>query len=130
MEQIYSFFPFLCSIITLLMSCLHILLIIGMPIGEYVLGGKNRVIPKEKRYINGIFACIFLVVGLFYLGKAGIISFYFSKSLSNGVMGVYTFFLAYAIIGNTFFTNSKKEKIVMIPLSIVGFICSLLTLIL
>lgn len=44
-------------------------------------------------------------------------------------MCVYTIFLGYAIIGNTFFTDSKKEKIVMIPASCIGFLCSLITLI-
>lgn len=36
-----------CSIITFFMAVLHILLVMGVPIGEYVLGGKNKIIPKE-----------------------------------------------------------------------------------
>lgn len=126
--QMYNLFSCVCSIITFFMCCLHVLLIFGVPIGEYVLGGKEKVIPLRKRWINGIFACVFCFLGIFYLGKAGIISFDFPNRLSNGVMIVYTLFLAYAILGNIFFTESKKEKIVMIPISVICFICSFLTL--
>lgn len=38
-----------CSIITFLMGVLHLLLSMGAPIGEYVLGGQNKVIPINKR---------------------------------------------------------------------------------
>lgn len=120
-------FSMICAIITFFMSILHILLLAGIPIGEYVLGGENKVIPLNKRWINLVFALVFLFLGLLYLGKAYNIPF-ISVILSKIIMIVYTLFLAYAIIGNTFFTKSKKEKIVMIPASIIGFACSFATL--
>lgn len=129
MKQMSIFFSFMCSIITLLMCCLHVLLLLGVPIGEYVLGGEDRVIPKKRRYINLISVCAFFFLGLFYLGKAEIISFRISNSFSNGIMIMYTLFLTFAIIGNIFFTKSRKEKIVMIPASVVGFVCSFFTLV-
>lgn len=112
------------------MSILHILLLIGMPIGEYVLGGQNKVIPLNKRWINLILAFVFLLLGLFYLGKAIYIPFKFSEVPSKIIMIVYSLFLAYATIGNAFFTKSRKEKIVMIPASITGLACSFATLLL
>lgn len=39
-----------CAILTFFMGVFHIILSMGLPIGEYVLGGKNKIIPKEKRY--------------------------------------------------------------------------------
>lgn len=125
-----KFFPLICAIITFFMSTLHILLLVGMPIGEYVLGGQNKVIPLNKRWINLVFALVFLFLGVFYLGKAAYIPFKLSVIPSKIVMIVYSLFLAYAIIGNTFFTKSKKEKVVMIPASIIGFACSFATLLL
>ena len=118
-----------CAIITFLMCILHILLIIGMPIGEYVLGGKNRVIPRHKRYINAILAVIFFLLGICYMEKAELIFLPISELALRIIMIIYTLFLAYAIVGNTFFTKSKKEKMVMIPASVFGFICSVMTLI-
>lgn len=120
-----------CTILTLFMGVLHIMLLIGLPIGEYVLGGKNKIIPKGKRYINVIFAFVFLFLGVFYIGKVvPIPTIQFSAIMSKIIMILYSLFLAYAIIGNTFFTKSKKEKIVMIPASVIGFICSFFTLLL
>lgn len=119
-----------CAILTLFMGVLHIMLLIGLPIGEYVLGGKNKIIPKGKRYINVIFAFVFLFLGVFYIGKVVPIPIQFSAIMSKIIMILYSLFLAYAIIGNTFFTKSKKEKIVMIPASVIGFICSFFTLLL
>lgn len=120
-----------CAILTLFMGVLHIMLLIGLPIGEYVLGGKNKIIPKGKRYINVIFAFVFLFLGVFYIGKVvSIPTIQFSAIMSKIIMILYSLFLAYAIIGNTFFTKSKKEKIVMIPASVIGFICSFFTLLL
>ncbi len=63
-----------CAILTFFMGVLHIMLSIGLPIGEYVLGGKNKIIP-----------------------------FQFSDIMS---------------------------KIIMIPASAIGFICSFFTLLL
>lgn len=123
-------FSMSCAIITFFMSVLHILLLAGVPIGEYVLGGQNKVIPMNKRWINSVFALVFLFLGLFYLGEAYDMPFKFSVISSKIIMIVYTLFLAYAIIGNTFFTKSKKEKTVMIPASIIGFACSFATLLL
>ena len=117
-----------CSIVTFLMGVLHLLLSMGAPIGEYVLGGQNKVIPINKRWINVILTFIFLFVGVLYLGKA--IFFQFSEIPSKVIMIAYSLFLAYAIIGNIFFTKSRKEKAMMIPASVIGFISSLSTLLL
>lgn len=118
------------AILTFFMGVLHIMLSIGLPLGEYVLGGKNKIIPKGKRYINIMFAFVFLFLGVFYIGKIVPIPIQFSDIMSKIIMILYSLFLAYAIIGNTFFTKSKKEKIVMIPASAIGFICSFFTLLL
>lgn len=117
-----------CSIVTFLMGVLHLLLSMGAPIGEYVLGGQNKVIPINKRWINVILTFIFLLVGVFYLGQS--IPVQFSEIPSRVIMIAYSLFLAYAIIGNIFFTKSRKEKAMMIPASVIGFISSLSTLLL
>lgn len=117
-----------CSIVTFLMGVLHLLLSMGAPIGEYVLGGQNKVIPINKRWINVILTFIFLLVGVFYLGQS--IPVQFSEIPSKVIMIAYSLFLAYAIIGNIFFTKSRKEKAMMIPASVIGFISSLSTLLL
>ncbi len=122
--KMLKIFSLICAAITFFMSVLHILLLVGFPIGEYVLGGQNKVIPLNKRWINLVFALVFLFLGLFYLSKAIYMSFIFPEAFSKIIMIAYSLFLAYAIVGNTFFTKSKKEKTVMIPASVIGFVCS------
>lgn len=59
-----------------------------------------------------IFAIAFFLLALFYLGKTNIFSLQVPLVLSRIIMVVYSLFLGYAIIGNIFFTKSKKEKYV------------------
>lgn len=126
LRYMLKFWALGCAVLTFLMSVLHIMLSIGLPIGEYVLGGEHKIIPKEKRYINIIFAFIFLFLGLFYISTAIYVPFHVSKTASKIIMILYSLFLSYAIIGNIFFTKSRKEKLVMIPASCMGFVCSFL----
>ena len=103
-------FSLICAIITFFMSILHIFLLIGMPIGEYVLGGQNKIIPLNRRWINLVFAFVFSFLGLFYWGKSISIPFQFSEVPSKIIMIVYSLFLAYAIIGNIFLQKARKKK--------------------
>lgn len=99
-----------CAIISFFMGILHIMLSIGVPIGEYVLGGKDKIIPKEKRYINIVLAFAFLFLGLFYIGKVEPVFFQISNIVSKIIMILYSVFLAYAVIGNIFLQKVKKKK--------------------
>lgn len=127
--MILYFASLICAIIIFCMSILHFFLLIGLPIGEYVLGGKDKIIPKQKRFINAIFMMIFILLGVFYLLQGKIIPININQIFAKIVMFAVCLFLGYAIIGNMFFTQSKKEKTVMIPLSILGFVSAVLTLI-
>lgn len=110
-------------------AILQFSLVLGAPFGEYVLGGAHRVLPPKMRFVSGGFSFIFLLVGLAYLQRAGIISVIFNPTFVNTLLIIYTLFLAYAIIGNGFLTKSKKEKYVMTPLSIIGCVSAVIVLI-
>jgi hypothetical protein len=115
------------SVIILLgMAVLHILLLLGFPLGEYVLGGENRVMPKNKRYLNVIFSAIWLFAIIVYLEKGEFISFFNNPLLTDILFIVFTIFFGIAIFSNGFLTSSKKEKYVMTPLCILIFVCSVL----
>ena len=58
-----------CAMLTFLMASLHLLLLCGAPLGEYVLGGTNRVIPKPKRKLNVFFLVLFHSWELFILHR-------------------------------------------------------------
>ena len=109
-------------------ALLQFLITFGVPLGEYVLGGSSKVLPFKKRFISGMFSFLFIVIGLSYLQYTGIFKIGFSNSFVNILLIIYTIFMAYAIIGNGLLTKSKKEKYVMTPISIIGFICSVIVL--
>lgn len=107
---------------------LHFLLIIGMPLGEYVLGGSEKVLSLKMRFISGIFSLLFVLVGLSFFQYLKIFEIGFSSGFVTGVLVLYTIFLGYAIIANGLLTKSKKEKYLMSPLSVLGFISSVIVL--
>lgn len=45
----------LCSIGFFLNALLHLLLVLGLPLGEYVLGGQHNVLPYKMRAVSYIF---------------------------------------------------------------------------
>ena len=111
------------------MAALQLFLTCGAPFGEYALGGSHKILPLKMCITSGTFTIIFVIVGLSFLQKAQTILNVFPNSFINILLIAYTLFLGYAIIGNGIITKSKKEKYVMTPLSIIGFLTSFIMLI-
>ena len=111
-------FAILASI-TFLAAC-------GFPLGEFIMGGRHRVLPKNLR----IFAVISLIIQLFaiviILQSGGFIPLWFSVEV---IKYICLFFAAY--LSTNVFTNllskSKKEKYVMTPLSFIAAMCFWIT---
>lgn len=118
----------LCAVITLGMAVLQLLLTFGLPLGEYVLGGQHKILPKRMRLISSTFSLLFIFVGICYLQRVSIVNIGLTFGVVNVIIIVNTLFLAYAIIGNGILTKSKKERYVMTPFSIIQFVLSVLTL--
>jgi len=118
------------SIIIFANALLHLLLFFGAPLGEYVLGGKNKIIPKKIRYINFILFFIFCFGGIVYLQYGNIIQAFMNIKIIFLIIILFTLFYGYGIIGNLKFTNSKKEMYVMTPVCVVSFILSIVLIIL
>lgn len=120
----------ICIIITALMVLLHIALLFGAPLGELVMGGKHRILPLKMRVFNilyGVLFCWFIVV---YFEKTSYATIQINGIVSLVSMLFYTTFLGYAIWENMLFTQSKKEKYVMTPLSLLCFSCSVIGMVL
>ena len=103
------------AVMTLLVAC-------GLPLGEFIMGGQYRVLPKRLR----IFAVISFIVQLFaiiiILQAGGFIPLWFSIRVTKYIC----LFLA-AYLSTNVFTNllskSKKEKYIMTPLSLIATVC-------
>ncbi len=119
----------ICSIVTFIMLLLQLSLSLGAPFGEYALGGKHKVLPRKMRIVSSTFAFVYVFFIISYLQKGEIVSIGLSSTFVNTFIIINTVFLAYAIVGNGFITKSKKERLVMTPISIFEFVCSVAVLI-
>lgn len=101
---------------------LYILIALGLPYGEFAMGGKYKIVPKEKRFIFGISVLIQIVAIVVVLQTAGAIPLLFSQSITTGMCFFFAAFLSLNVIANAI-SKSKKEKYVITPISFITAIC-------
>ncbi len=114
------------SLLLALVLILYVLLVLGLPLGEYAMGGKYTVLPPQMRVATAISAVIQLFAILVLLQLGEILSIGLPENIAKGVG---YFFGAYLIL-NTFInavSKSKKERLVMTPLSAIAAFCFLYT---
>ena len=122
--------PMVCSILgtvlLLVVAVMEVLLIIGLPLGEFTMGGKYKVLPPLFR----IFAASSIVLQLF--GAAMILQGggHMNMWFSNNITRIICFCFAGFFVLNTFLnliSSSKKEKIAMTPLAAIEAVCFFVT---
>lgn len=101
---------------------LSVLIICGLPLGEFTMGGKYKVYPVNLRFILvfQLVVQIFFVIILLQMG--GFVGLWFSAKVTK-IIGIV---LAVYLSLNTFmnaFSKSKKERFVMTPLSTITAVC-------
>ena len=110
-------------------AVLEVLLVAGLPLGEFTMGGRYKVLPPMMRgaavfsLLTQVFAAIIL------LQAAGFIGMWFSFGVTRIICYVFGGFFVVNTIMN-FFSTSKKEKLVMTPLAAIEAICFIVTAIL
>ncbi|MEO1771294.1 hypothetical protein [Candidatus Enterococcus ferrettii] len=119
-----EFFCFIAAIGFFANALLHLLLIAGFPLGEYVLGGKYVILPYFMRVFSVLFLIVWSSVGICYLNYGGFLDLTRLESLDRIVILAATVFLLFAIFSNAFLTESKKERLVMTPFCLITFILS------
>lgn len=105
-----------------MMAVLTLLVTLGLPLGEFTMGGKHKILPIQMRFASGS-ALIFQLIAIFsvlYVGE--IISLSIPFSLARGVCIFFGFYLLLNT-GMNLMSFSKKEKYVMTPLALIGSIC-------
>lgn len=124
----------ICAIVGVVLlfgtTILHLLLILGAPLGGLVLGGQNKVIPVGQRYSNVIFMLLSAVMAILYLTKADLVAFDIPPILLDTVMIVFLVFLAGATFFNFVITKSPKEKWITGPSTIITGLSGLIIMIL
>lgn len=118
-----------CGIINIGMGLFHIALIMGAPLGEFVYGGYYTVLPEEMHLTSIIVIIIFWIMALIYLQAGGYINFRIKNGIVIVIISISTILYLFTIFSNIMFSESIKEKALMVPLSSIQFCSSLLTFI-
>lgn len=119
-----------CSIIgavlLLAVAIMEVLLIIGLPLGEFTMGGRHKVLPPMYR----IFAASSIILQIFgaamLLQGGGLMNMWFAGKVIKIICFVFAGFFAVNTIMNII-SPSKKEKYVMTPLAAVEACCFAVT---
>lgn len=111
------------AIIFLSIAVFQLLLSLGYPLGEFAMGGYFKVLPKKLRMISAINAIILLLMAFVFLVDSKVIIAY-TFLPTNLLVWAITIFLGVNSIANLM-SQSKKERLVMTPLSTITFLLCL-----
>jgi len=95
---------------------------LGAPLGEFTLGGKHKILPPRMRIASGISFFIQLLAIFVILQVGGFITLPLPLPAARGICMFFAAYLAVNTIMNLL-SDSKKEKYVMTPLSVIAAIC-------
>ncbi|WP_054705233.1 hypothetical protein [Bacillus sp. JCM 19041] len=118
----------LSIIVALIFCCLTIfqlLLSLGKPYGEAAMGGYHKVLPTPLRIVSAANALILLLFAAAFLLYTDVLPTPWSWLPLTTIVWIITIFLAINTLANAF-SRSKKERIIMTPLSGLTFILCLI----
>jgi hypothetical protein len=114
------------TVLLLAVAIMEVLLIIGLPLGEFTMGGRHKVLPPMYR----IFAASSIILQLFgaamLLQGGGLMNMWFAGKVIKIICFVFAGFFAVNTIMNII-SPSKKEKYVMTPLAAIEACCFAVT---
>ena len=114
------------AVLLLAVAVMEILLIFGLPLGEFTMGGRYKVLPPMYR----VFAASSVILQLFgaamILQGGGLMNMWFAGKVIKIICFVFAGFFAVNTVMNII-SPSKKEKYVMTPLAAVEACCFAIT---
>ena len=114
------------AVLLLGVAVMEVLLIFGLPLGEFTMGGRYKVLPPMFR----LFAASSIIMQLFgaamLLQGSGLMNMWFAGKVTKIICFVFAGFFAVNTIIN-FISPSKKEKYVMTPLAAIEAVCFAIT---
>lgn len=119
-------FAILGASLFLVIAVLSVLVALGLPLGEFTMGGQHRILPKKYRVMAIISVVIQLFASIIILQAGGLLTPWFSIKVTKYICLFFAFYLSLNTIMNLI-SRSKKEKYVMTPLSFVTAICFFVT---
>ncbi len=119
-------FSIIGAVIFAFIVILNLLIILGLPLGEFTMGGKHKVLPKKLRIVALVSLLVQIFAIIIILQGGDILTMWFSPTVTKYICYFYAVFLGLNTIAN-FTSDSKKEKYTMTPLSLIVAICFFIT---
>ncbi len=115
-------FALIGSILFGLIVIFYLLLVFGVPLGEYAMGGQQKVLSGKNRVAVAL-AIILQIFGIFaLLQTGGLITAVFSYGIIKISCYVFAIYLSINVVMNIF-SKSHKERWMMTPLSFIIAVC-------
>lgn len=115
-------FAYLGAILFTPIIVITIGVMLGLPFGEFTMGGRHRIVPKNLRYLSAITLFIQLFSVMIVIQSGGIIPLLFSPNTTNVICIILASFLSLNVVMNVI-SKSRKERYIMTPLSLLIAIC-------
>ena len=115
-------FALIGAILFSIMMVMTLLVTIGLPLGEFTMGGQHRILPLRFRIFAIVSMAIQLLAIFIVLQTGGHIPLWFSSKVTKSICIFFAIYLTLNIFMNLL-SKSKKEKYVMTPLSLFAAIC-------
>ncbi len=106
---------------------MSILLIIGLPLGEFSMGGRFGKVWPPKIRLLGVTQLLTQLFALYIILAAGtIVPYFINFNTTKVICFVFAAFFFFNTLLNAI-SPSKKEKFVMTPMSLGAAVCFLIT---
>ena len=114
------------AVLLLAVAVMEILLIFGLPLGEFTMGGRYKVLPPMYRMFAASSVILQLFGAAMILQGGGLMNMWFAGKVIKIICSVFAGFFAVNTVMNII-SPSKKEKYVMTPLAAVETCCFAVT---
>ena len=114
------------AVLLLAVAVMEILLIFGLPLGEFTMGGRYKVLPPMYRMFAASSVILQLFGAAMILQCGGLMNMWFAGKVIKIICFVFAGFFAVNTVMNII-SPSKKEKYVMTPLAAVEACCFAVT---
>ena len=115
--------------IFVVVSIIQLLLALGLPLGKLAYGGKYEKLPTKMRIMSLVAIGIFALGSISVLEQVAIITIFNNPIFTLVVVWIIAVYLAFNTLTNAI-SKSKREKLIMTPLSLISAICCFIVAIL
>ena len=107
-------------------AVLYLLAAVGLPLGDFLMGGCHKILPARLRAASGILCFVQCFAVFVLLRTGGVISVGMPFAVSRG----FCFFFAVYLTLNVLFnlcSKGRRERLIMTPVSIFAASCFWIT---